>query len=74
MTRKIGALWIKTNSDNERYMTGVLETLNGDIRVAIMKGKKEKPNHPDYNIVLLLDDKAEDQEQTKTVPSEASDF
>ena len=34
-------------------MSGLIETLNGDVQIAVFKNdKKEKENQPDYNIVL----------------------
>jgi len=52
MSKKIGALWLKTMKDGTPYMSGVLEDLGGDINIAVFKNnKKEKPNHTDYQIV-----------------------
>jgi len=62
MTKKIGALWLKTMSNDTKYFSGVIQDLRGDINIAVFKNdRKEKPNQPDYNIVL-----SERQEQ-KTV-------
>ncbi len=53
MSRKIGALWLKETKDGKKYMSGVLEDLRGDIRIAVFKNdRKEKENHPDYQIVV----------------------
>ena len=53
MTRKIGALWVRESQDGRKFMSGLIETLNGDVQIAVFKNdKKEKENHPDYNIVL----------------------
>jgi uncharacterized protein (DUF736 family) len=53
MTRKIGALWVRESQDGRKFMSGLIETLNGDVQIAVFKNdKKEKENQPDYNIVL----------------------
>jgi len=53
MTRKIGALWVRETQDGKKFVSGLIETLNGDVQIAVFKNdKKEKENHPDYNIVL----------------------
>ncbi len=53
MSRKIGALWIRETQEGKKFMSGLIETLNGDVKIAVFKNdKKEKENHPDYNIVL----------------------
>ena len=53
MTKKIGALWVRESQDGRKFMSGLIETLNGDVQIAVFKNdKKEKENQPDYNIVL----------------------
>lgn len=53
MTRKIGALWVRESQDGRKFMSGLIETLNADVQIAVFKNdKKEKENQPDYNIVL----------------------
>lgn len=53
MSRKIGALWIRETQEGKKFMSGLIETLNGDVQIAVFKNdKKEKENQPDYNIVL----------------------
>jgi len=53
MSRKIGALWVRETQDGKKFMSGLIETLNGDVQIAVFKNdKKEKENQPDYNIVL----------------------
>lgn len=53
MSRKIGALWLKTANDGRKFFSGVLQDLTGDINIAVFKNdRKEKENQPDYNIVL----------------------
>lgn len=70
MSRKIGALWLK-EGNGKKFFSGVIETLNGDVQIVIFKNdKKEKENHPDYNI-LLSEPKRE--ETTAPTPEVAPD-
>ncbi len=56
MARKIGALWLRESKDGKKYMSGILEDLHGDIRIAVFKNdRKEKKNQPDYQIILSGD-------------------
>lgn len=56
MTKKIGALWVRKSKDGKVYMSGIIQDLRGDIRIAVFKNdRKEKENHPDYTIVLSDD-------------------
>lgn len=65
MSRKIGDLWIKTSKDGKKYMSGVLEDLSGDIRIAVFKNdRKEKDSHPDYQILLSEDRKDQQRQET----------
>lgn len=69
MSRKIGALWLKETKDGKKYMSGVLEDLRGDIRIAVFKNdRKEKDNHPDYQIVLS-EERKERSESEQTAES-----
>lgn len=53
MSRKIGALWLKETKDGKKYMSGVLEDMRGEIRIAVFRNdRKEKENHPDYQIII----------------------
>ncbi len=53
MARKIGALWLKETQEGKKFMSGLIETLHGDVQIAVFRNdKKEKDNQPDYNIVL----------------------
>lgn len=52
MSKKIGALWSKQTKDGKRYLSGVLEDLSGDIRIAIFPNdRKQKDNEPDFTIL-----------------------
>lgn len=54
--KNIGALWIKKGAKGT-YMSGVLNDLRGDIQIAVFKNdRKEKDTHPDYRIVVMIDD------------------
>lgn len=67
MSRKIGALWMRESKDGRKYMSGILESLCGDIQIAVFKNdRKEKQNQPDYQIIL-----SEKKEERKV---ENSDF
>ena len=53
MSRKIGALWVRSTKEGVKYMSGVLNDLRGEISIAIFKNdRKEKENQPDYNIIV----------------------
>lgn len=53
MSRQIGALWVRVMKDGKKYMTGTLNDLSGDIRIAVFpNNRKEKENQPDFQIVL----------------------
>jgi uncharacterized protein (DUF736 family) len=61
MSRKIGALWMKQTKDGKKYLSGVLQDLSGDIRIAVFPNdRKQKDNEPDYQI-LLSEQKKEQQ-------------
>lgn len=67
MIRRIGALWIK-KSKKGTYLSGILNDISGDIRIAVFKNdKKEKESHPDYRIVVMTDDR---QGQSEGEPSQ----
>lgn len=56
--RNIGALWKKSAKSGLRYLSGTLETLSGDVYIAVYENtKKTADNQPDYNIVLNLPDR-----------------
>lgn len=70
MSKKIGALWLKTSQDGKKFMSGVLEGLGGDIQIVVFKNdKKEKENQPDYNIM-----RSEPREASAEVPAEGEPF
>ena len=51
--RKIGALWGKKTKDGQKYFTGVINDLRGDIQIVVFRNdKKENENQPDYDILL----------------------
>lgn len=65
--RKIGALWTRTSKEGKKYLSGVLQDLSGDIRIAVfLNDRKEKDNEPDYNILLSEQKK----EQTTNKPND----
>jgi len=52
LNQKCGALWKRESNDGKKYHTGVIETMFGQIQIAVFKNdKKEKENQPDFNIV-----------------------
>ncbi len=66
MSRKIGALWLKETKDGKKYMSGVLEDLRGNIKIAVFKNdRKESDKHPDYSI-LLSEEREERKPQTQS--------
>ncbi|MBI2046506.1 MAG: DUF736 family protein [Parcubacteria group bacterium] len=68
MSRKIGALWVRETQEGKKFMSGLIETLNGDVQIAVFKNdKKEKENQPDYNIVLS--ERAKQQAQADQSPA-----
>jgi uncharacterized protein (DUF736 family) len=75
MSRKIGALWLKEAKDGKKYMSGVLEDLRGDIRIAVFKNdRKEKDNHPDYQIVLSEERKERSESEQTAESTDAVDL
>ena len=66
-SKKIGAFWAKKTKDGMAYMSGVVDLgAVGEARVALFKNtKKEKDNHPDYNLVL-----SEQQKPQETAPAQ----
>ncbi len=78
MSRKIGALWLKETKDGKKYMSGVLEDIRGEIRIAVFRNdRKEKDNHPDYQVSLSVErkDRSEsDQATDSTVAVDLSDI
>jgi uncharacterized protein (DUF736 family) len=75
MSRKIGALWLKETKDGKKYMSGVLEDLRGDIRIAVFKNdRKEKDNHPDYQIVLSEERKERSESEQTAESTDAVDL
>jgi uncharacterized protein (DUF736 family) len=56
MMKNIGVLWTK-KSEKGTYLSGVLNDLRGDIRIAVFKNdRKEKDSQPDYRIVVITDE------------------
>lgn len=71
MSRKIGALWVRETQDGKKFMSGLIETLNGDVQIAVFKNdKKEKENQPDYNIVLSERSKPQAQPDQAPAPED----
>ncbi len=55
-TRRIGALWVRKTKEGKTYLSGILETLAGDVGiVAFQNDKKTKDNQPDYNLCISGD-------------------
>jgi len=57
--RKVGALWTKINSDGKTTFSGVIETLNGNVRIQIFPNDRERTDgdkKPDYNVCIATDD------------------
>lgn len=49
MSFPIGSLWLKESKAGDKYFSGVLKDLRGDIPVVVFKNnKKETENQPDY--------------------------
>lgn len=68
-SKKIGALWQKQTKDGKRYLSGILEDLSGDIRIAIFPNdRKQKDTEPDFTI--LRSDQSKEQKPT----SQPGDF
>jgi uncharacterized protein (DUF736 family) len=64
MMKNIGVLWTK-KSEKGTYLSGVLNDLRGDIRIAVFKNdKKEKENQPDYRIVVIIDEEKKEPKQS----------
>ena len=52
MNKIIGALWARTDKAGNKYLSGVLNGLAGDIKIAIFKNNyKDSDKKPDYNIL-----------------------
>jgi uncharacterized protein (DUF736 family) len=75
MMKNIGVLWTK-KSEKGTYLSGVLNDLRGDIRIAVFKNdRKEKENQPDYRIVVITDeDKQEPKEKYYPAPEKDPDL
>ena len=51
----MGVLSKRLDKDGKSYLSGVLYDLRGDINIAIFQNeRKDKDNHPDYNIVICI--------------------
>ncbi len=75
MSRKIGALWLKETKDGKKYMSGVLEDIRGEIRIAVFRNdRKEKDNHPDYQIILSEERKDRSESDQATDSTDAVDL
>lgn len=63
---KVGALWMATKKDGEKYLSGRIDlpfsiTLKGDERILAFKNKSENENAPIFDILI-----AEQQEEYKS--------
>ena len=53
MNKRLGVLWLKKTKADEQYFSGVLEDMRGSIPIVVFRNtKKEKPNQPDFTILL----------------------
>ena len=61
MSHIMGVLWKKQDKDGKPYLSGFLYDMRGDISIAIFQNeRKDKENHPDYNIVISNGQKKDD--------------
>ena len=50
--KSIGALWIKTSKNGNKYMSGEVEINGQKHKITVFKNNyKEKETHPDYKIM-----------------------
>lgn len=55
MNKIVGALW-ERQKDGNKYYSGVLTDLHGDIQIAVFpNNRKQANNQPDMNIVISFD-------------------
>lgn len=71
MTKKLGALWLRDGKDGKKYMTGVIETLSGDVQIVVFRNDKKEAGskQPDYNI-LRSEPKKPDPSTGEVAPGE----
>jgi hypothetical protein len=62
MLKRIGVLWKpKEGSKSKAVLSGSIDLLGEEVRVVVLKNdRKEKPSHPDFQIVRVLDDGEQD--------------
>lgn len=60
--RKIGALWLRTSKNGNKYLSGTLEFEGKPvIHISVLKnGSKKLEKHPDYQIFLQSDEPSND--------------
>jgi len=74
MMKNIGVLWTK-KSEKGTYLSGVLNDLRGDIRIAVFKNdRKEKDSQPDYRIVVITDEEKKQEPKQNYFPEEDSEM